>query len=139
MLQSVAHNEPLDSKPDIVSAYLLEDLLSDVDIGRLVLDNHQWLSLFAIDNRVATLLRAVQGDGHLVANALCRIAFLTNQEVDELLPNPFLGRQSHIFAPQNVKNMRLPGLCRDLKLSFRKVKYLHIDFFRIFAAKLHKR
>ena len=84
MLQPVAHDEPPDAKLDVVSADLFEDLLRNVNCGRFVLDNHQRLSLLAIDHRVASLPGAVQIDGHFVADALSRIAFLPNQIVDEV-------------------------------------------------------
>ena len=129
VLKPVAHDEPPDAKLDVVSAHLLEDLLTNLYLWRLVFYNHSWLCVASIDDRVAALLGAVQSDGYFVPDALCRIAFLPNQVVDELLANPFFGRQSHIFPPQNVKNMRFPSLCDDFQLRFWKVQFLHIDLF----------
>ena len=44
VLKPVTHDKPFHAKLDIVSANLLEDLLSNVDVGSFVLDNHQRLS-----------------------------------------------------------------------------------------------
>ena len=41
MLESVADHEPVNMKTHVVSAYLVEDLLSEWDMGSFVFQNHQ--------------------------------------------------------------------------------------------------
>ena len=111
MLHPIAYYEPLHFQLDVVAAYLLEDSLGNLYAGRFVLHNHQRFGARAIHYTIATLPGAVECNRHLVPDALGRIALIYNKVVDELLANPFFGRQRHIFPPQNVENMWLPVLC----------------------------
>ena len=48
MLKAVADDEIFYLHDYVVAAYLVEDLLRDVDVRRLVLDNHSWTEMLRI-------------------------------------------------------------------------------------------
>lgn len=107
VLQPIAHYEPFYLHFNIVSANLLEHLLRNLYVWRLVLDDHQWLCVATVYHSIATLLGCTQCDGNFVSDALCRIAFVPNKEMDELLAHPFFGCEHHKPAPQDIENLLL--------------------------------
>lgn len=48
MLKTVADDEIFYFHDYVVAAYLVEDLLRDVDVRGFVLDNHSWTELLSI-------------------------------------------------------------------------------------------
>ena len=104
MLESVADHQPVNMKTHVVSAYLVEDLLSEWDMGSFVFQNHQWLSLLAVDDGITSLACIAQGNGHLVGHQACRISFVGNKEMCEMLPHPLLGSKSNILLPERVED-----------------------------------
>lgn len=92
MLHPVANNQPSDSHFYIVPAYLVKNILTDGNMRCLVFDNHDGLGLSIVDNCIATLLRIVQAEGHLVGYARGIIPLLADQEMNEVLANPLFGR-----------------------------------------------
>lgn len=66
MLHAVANNEPADPHLYVIPTYLVENPLTDGNMGCLVLDNHYGTGLGIIDNSITTLLGIVQIQGHLV-------------------------------------------------------------------------
>ena len=74
----------------VVRTDLREDFLRDANAGSFVFDDHTRVSSFAIEKyAVATSLNAVDVETHFIAQEPCGVVLVFNEEVGEMLPNPF--------------------------------------------------
>ena len=55
-----------------------------------------------VEYAVATTLYAANVDGYFVGQQAGRVLFFMHEEVDEVLPDPLLGREPHIAAAQEI-------------------------------------
>ena len=113
MLHSIANDEVGYTHGYVVPAYLVKYPLSDIDGGCLVFNNHDRFCVFAIKNRVASLLQKSNFQGNFVAEQCCRVAFIINKVVNEMLAYPLLGRECYETLAQNVKYHSLLILLLD--------------------------
>ncbi len=88
----------------VVCGYLVEHLLCHGDGGGFVLYYHLWLCVQVVEHAVATKPFSADGQFHLICQHRRRIAEVFGQIVHEMLADPFLGGQRHVFASQTVEN-----------------------------------
>ena len=81
----------------IIYRYLVEYLLGDGNVGRLVFDNHSGAQLAAIEHAVGTQRLVAAFQLNLVGDEGCWVALVFYQEVNEVLAHPFFGRDGYVF------------------------------------------
>ena len=104
MLHSVADHEIIDMQEHIICSYLLNHFLCDGDCGSLVFYDGTSQTATVVHDRVTpeTLLPAPKF--YLVLHESCRVAFMLYQEMDEMLPHPLFGSESHVTPAEDVEN-----------------------------------
>ncbi len=98
MGQPVAYDEIIDLEHEVIAAYLVEHLLVDGNVGGFVLDNHARPDIAVVQYGVATAFHAVELEGNFVGQQGGWIRFVLDEEMDEVLANPFLWRKYDIAA-----------------------------------------
>ena len=114
MLQSVAHHQEVYVEQKVIYGYLVEHLLGDGDVGRLVLDNHPGTQVAAIEHAVGTQHLVAAFELNLVGKQSGRIALVLYEEVAEMLAHPLLGRARHVFSAQHIQDSGLLSSARNL-------------------------
>ena len=114
MLQPVAHHQEVYVEQKVIYGYLVEHLLGDGDVGRLVLDNHPGAQVAAIEHAVGTQHLVAAFELNLVGKQSGRIALVLYEEVDEMLAHPLLGSERHVFSAQHIQDFRLLSGARNL-------------------------
>ena len=103
VLQAVADDEVVGAQRAVVRIDLLENGLRDGDVGGLVFyDDARKAAGTMVEYAVATTLYAANVDGYFVGQQAGRVLFFMHEEVDEVLPDPLLGREPHIAATQEI-------------------------------------
>ena len=104
---AIAHNQVIDMQQHVVSGDLVKHLLREGYRGRLVLDDHPGFRLETVENAVATKALVTHHELHLIGQHRLWITQVVGQVVDEMLANPFLRSQYHVFPAQMVENHML--------------------------------
>ena len=109
MLQPVAHHQEVYVEQKVIYGYLVEHLLGDGDVGRLVLDNHPGAQVAAIEHAVGTQHLVAAFELNLVGKQSGRIALVLYEEVDEMLAHLSSGVSATYFLRSTS---RILGCCR---------------------------
>lgn len=104
MAQTVAHHQPFHPPHHIISHYLVEDLLGDGHIGGFVFNHCEGDGPVVEDYSVGAPATTVLGYAHLVGHQSRRIGAMRDEEVDEMLSDPLLGRDCHEFLTQTIED-----------------------------------
>ena len=104
--QTITHDQIFGTQDTVVRRNLIEYLLSDFHVWRLVFYDHsRCATLASIQHSVAATTHSAHVDSHLVGHQWGRVSQVVDQVVREVLAHPLLGRQRDVTAAQNVKNM----------------------------------
>lgn len=109
----------------IVSAYLVKRALADYYVRSLVFDNHPWASLGVIQHSVAAFRGFVQRERHFVCQHFTWVSLVLDEETDEVLPHPFLGREADVASSNCVKHVCLAVAFRQPQWGRWQVQFLH--------------
>lgn len=105
VVEAVGDDEVVGAQHAVVGLYLVENLLRDGYVGRLVFHNEAGTAAVAVvEYAVAAAGGAAYVEAHLVGQQGGGVAFVLDEVVDEVLPHPFFGGQSHIAAAQEVED-----------------------------------
>ena len=116
VIETVAHYEKVDVEQHVVGGNLVEHALRYLHRRRLVLDNHARPQLPVVEHAVGSEPLAAYGERNLVGHERGGVALVAYEPVDEVLAHPFLGRESHVAAAQNVEDARMLLGARQLYL-----------------------
>ena len=105
--EAVADGEVGDAEHGVVGANLIEHFLRYGYCRRFVLHNHARLHVGGVEHTVAATPHAVERERYLVGQQRLGVALVVNKVMDEVLAHPFLGRDGHETAAQDVENARL--------------------------------
>lgn len=94
MVYSVTDDEPGYTELHVVAAYLTKRLLRDGDVRSLVFQDHDRVGLMVVKHAVASFARPVKIQRDFVAHEGGWVTFVLDEEMYEMLPNPFLGREA---------------------------------------------
>ena len=125
MSQSVGHHKVLGVECHVVARDLVKRLLRNPDHRRLAFDNDQNVSVAVKNHYVVSLGKSVHFEHFLDADVLAWIFFIEDKIVNHMLPHPFLGREDHVFFPDDVKHGRLSVYGQKFKGTRRKIERLH--------------
>ncbi len=104
MHQSVAHNEVFDFQHEVVTRDLVKHGLGDFDVRGFVFHNQFRTQIAIVKHRVAAFAGAVQLQLHLVGQQPFGVSFVSEEEMDEMLPHPFLRGEGDVPFAKPVEN-----------------------------------
>ena len=114
MLQSVAHHQVIYVEQEIIYRNLIEHLLRDGDMRRLVFDNHPGAEFAAVEHAVGTQHLVAAFQLNLVGEQRGRVALVLDEIVYEVLAHPFFGRDGYVFPAQHIQYLGLLFRARNL-------------------------
>ena len=94
---------------EIVDGYLVENLLRQRDGGSFILENHSRPKTIVIKNTVCTDFLFSDLQWNFIGEQGDGVVLMLNEVMNEVLPDPFLWREYHIFSAEYVKNL-LPSV-----------------------------
>ena len=68
MLQTIADDEIVDMQEHVVDRDLVENLLGDLDMRRLILNDHSWSEVAMVEHAVGTQRFVAHGELYLVCH-----------------------------------------------------------------------
>ena len=68
----------------------------------LVFDNHPRLHLTVVQHAVSPQFLVAYAEAYLVSHKSCGVAFVTRQEMDEMLAHPFFWCKGYVASSQYV-------------------------------------
>ena len=115
-------------KKEIVSTYLVEDLLRKWDCWRLVFHYHPRTKMIVVEHAVGTHRLVADTKLHLVGEQSGGIALVLCQEMNEMLADPFLWSKGYEFPAENIEDLLAPVHTSDTYFIRWKVQSLHFLF-----------
>lgn len=92
VLDTVRHDEIMDTEDGVVGENLIEDSLGDGNIRRLIFENHQGGLILSIENGITTEAFLPYPQLNFISEKGGRITEVMNKIIDEMLAYPLLRR-----------------------------------------------
>lgn len=108
MTQSIAHHKIRRPEHHIVTHYLVEDVLREPYLRRLVFHYHQGVRKAVEHHRVASSFPPVLSQAYLVGHGSGIKPFAVDKILHKMLSYPFFGGQYHEFFPESIPHHRRP-------------------------------
>lgn len=103
VLQPVAHDEIIHVQQHVVDRNLVEHSLGELNRWSFILNDHPRMQVGVVKNTVCPHALVTNLELHFIGKQRVGIALLLNQKMDEMLPDPFFGRECHMFSAQNIE------------------------------------
>lgn len=103
-LRTVGDDDVGDTEDRIISEHLVDDCLSEFDVWRFVLYDHDRLEPFVEDYSVASLLKFAHLDRKFIRHKSGGVTKLLNKVADKKLPHPLFRCVGNMFLPERVKD-----------------------------------
>lgn len=108
MLQPVTHQQPFNAVNKIVAGYLVKSVLSDFYRRGFAFHQHDLFARIVKKQDVRTFLQGIEFESAFQPDQGTGILFLIDQELHQVLPNPFLRSQDQEFPANLIKNVGVP-------------------------------
>lgn len=125
MADSIGNCQVLRLQCEVIPADLRESSVGDRYEWRLAFDEEEGQCLVGKDHNVGPFGERVVLHAGFHGEQRFGITVMGNEQVDEMLPDPFLGRQRDEFPADNVENMRFPVYLFNFMGKSGKVQRFH--------------
>ena len=106
--QAVGEGKVPGSKREIVAGNLGEGTLRNFHIGRLALYQQMWVTVGTQYHDIRSLGQFVIKKARFDGKERFGVLVVANEQMHEMLPDPFFGRKHDVFPADQIVNVRFP-------------------------------
>ncbi len=128
MRQSVGDDKQRHVQLEVVGCDLVEDLLVDSDLRRLIFYDSNGLQLIVEDYRIASFFHGIDINCNFVSDKRNGKLFFFGQKLHHILAHPLFWSQGDEFFSAFIEDGAFACFVFHPKIIFRKIKFCHFSY-----------